>query len=101
MNAIVKPSISPRQAALIFLALALASGVGVALSQPDSSSHTSSLNFNLVWNLFLAWLPLGFAVMASRFRGSRRPAFTSVDLNAGTVGTCSPAPSLFRRTSGT
>ncbi len=27
--------------------------------------------FNLVWNLFLAWLPLGFAFFAARLRASR------------------------------
>jgi len=72
MNAIVKPSISPRQATLLFLALTLASGVGVALVAARFVVSHRFAYFNLVWNLFLAWLPLGFAFLAGRFHGSRR-----------------------------
>ena len=71
MNSIVKPSISPRQAALVFLALALASGVGVALVTARFVVSHQFAYFNLVWNIFLAWLPLGFAFLAGRFRVSR------------------------------
>jgi uncharacterized membrane protein len=72
MDPIVKPSISPRQAAWVFLALALASGAGVALVAVRSVISHQFAYFNLVWNLFLAWLPLGFAFLAGRFRGSPR-----------------------------
>jgi len=63
-------SISPRQATLVFLALALASGVGVALVAARFVVSHQFAYFNLVWNIFLAWLPLGFALLAGRFRGS-------------------------------
>jgi uncharacterized membrane protein len=72
MNAIVKPSISPRQATLVFLVLALASGVGVALVTARYAVSHQVAYFNLVWNLFLAWLPLGFAFIAGRARASQR-----------------------------
>jgi uncharacterized membrane protein len=72
MKAMVQPSISPRQATLVFLALALASGVGVALVTARFAVSHQFAYFNLVWNLFLAWLPLGFAFLAGRFRGSPR-----------------------------
>lgn len=66
-----KPSTSPRQAALVFLPLALLSGVGVALVVIRLIASHRFAYFNLVWNLFLAWLPLGFAFFADRFRASR------------------------------
>ena len=72
MNAIVEPPISPRQTALVFLALTLASGVSVALVATRFVVSHQLVYFNLVWNLFLAWLPLGFAFLAGRFRESRR-----------------------------
>jgi len=72
MSAIVKPSIAPRQATLVFLVLALASGAGVALVAARFARSHQFAYFNLVWNLFLAWLPLGFAFLAARFHGSRR-----------------------------
>jgi uncharacterized membrane protein len=72
MKAIVEPSISPRQASLVFLALALASGVSVALVAARFVVSHQFVYFNLVWNLFLAWLPLGFAFLAGRLRGSPR-----------------------------
>ena len=72
MKAIVEPSISPRQATLVFLSLALASGTGIALAAARFVVSDQVAYFNLVWNLFLAWLPLGFAFLAGRFRESPR-----------------------------
>ena len=72
MNPSVKPSISPRQATLVFLALALVSGVGFALVVARFIASHQFAYFNLIGNIFLAWLPLGFAFLAGRFRGSRR-----------------------------
>jgi uncharacterized membrane protein len=76
MNAVIKPSVSHRQAALMFLALALASGVGVVLVTARFVVSHQFAYFNLVWNIFLAWLPLGFALLAGCLRGSRRYFFT-------------------------
>jgi len=67
----MKPAASLRQGALIFLSLALASGVGVALVLARLAMSHQLAYFNLVWNLFLAWLPLGFAVLAGGFRPPR------------------------------
>ena len=50
----LKPSIAPRQAGLILLALALASVVGVALVSGRAAVSHRSAYLNLVWNLFLA-----------------------------------------------
>jgi len=75
MNPIIKPPIAPRQFTLAFLALALASGVGVTLVAARFVVSHQFAYFNLVWNIFLAWLPLGFALLAGRFRGSRRYFF--------------------------
>ena len=60
---------------LVFLALALTSGVGVALVTARFVVSHQFAYFNLVWNIFLAWLPLGFAFLAGRYRGSRRHFF--------------------------
>src|SRR5947207_7872670 len=68
---IMTPSISLRQAALVFLSLALASGIGVALVVIRFLASHQFNYFNLIWNLCLAWLPLGFAFFADRFRASR------------------------------
>lgn len=68
----LRPSIAPRQAVLIFLALACASGVAVALVIVRSVASHQLNYFNLVWNLFLGWLPLGFAFFAGRCRTSPR-----------------------------
>src|SRR5437660_2429036 len=67
----LKPSISVRSGALVFLSLALASGVGVALVLTRFAVSRQFAYFNLIWNLVLAWLPLGFAFFARRFRTSR------------------------------
>ncbi len=75
MKAIVKPSISQRQGALVFLALALTSGVGVALVSARFVVSHQFAYFNLIWNIFLAWLPLGFALLAGRFLGAWRYFF--------------------------
>jgi uncharacterized membrane protein len=68
---IVHPSISLRQATLVFLSLTLASGVAVALVIARFIASHRFAYFNLLWNLFLAWLPLCFAFFAFRFRASR------------------------------
>ena len=64
-------SVSLRQGSLIFLSLALASSVSVALVLARFIASHQFAYFNLVWNLFLAWLPLGFAFVTDRFRESR------------------------------
>ncbi len=72
MNPIVTPPISPRQATRVLLALALVSGVSVALVAGRFVRSHPFAYLNLIWNLFLAWLPLGFAFLAGGFRASRR-----------------------------
>src|SRR6266480_4138540 len=64
-------SVCLRRGSLIFLSLALASSVSVALVLVRFIPSHQFVYFNLVWNLFLAWLPLGFAFFADRFRASR------------------------------
>ncbi len=66
--------ISVRQAALVFISLSLASGVCLALAGVRFLASHQPAYLNLVWNLFLAWLPLVFAVLADRFRASPRRA---------------------------
>jgi len=68
----MKTSISIRSGAQVFLSLALASGIGVGLFVIRFVASHQLAYRNLVWNLFLAWLPLGFAFLADRFRASRR-----------------------------
>ena len=48
------------------LAAAVTSAVGVALVAGSMLWSGRRTGFFLVWNLFLAWLPLAFAVMAER-----------------------------------
>jgi len=67
----MKPSISIRSGALVFLSLALASCAGVALVIARSIASHRFAYLNLVWNLLLAWLPLVFAIFAARLRSSR------------------------------
>src|SRR5256885_7205198 len=67
----MKTSISIRSGAQVFLSLALASGIGVGLFVIRFVASHQLAYLNLVWNLFLAWLPLGFAFFADRFRASR------------------------------
>ena len=67
----MKTSISIRSGAQVFLSLALASGIGVGLFVIRFVASHQLAYRNLVWNLFLAWLPLGFAFLADRFRASR------------------------------
>lgn len=64
--------IPPRQAAIALIALLLPTGVCVALVGARFLAWRQPVYFNLVWNLFLAWLPLVFAVLACRFQTSRR-----------------------------
>jgi len=70
-----KLSISPPQAWLVFLSLTLASFVGVALVGARFVVSHRFAYFNLVWNLLLAWLPLGFAFLAVRYRSAPRRFF--------------------------
>lgn len=52
--------------AAVFLLLGIASAVGIALvGARFARSHTSHYEF-LVWNLFLAWVPVAFAALAYR-----------------------------------
>jgi uncharacterized membrane protein len=53
------------------LCLAFASSVGVLLLIARLVKSHQFAHFNLVWNLFLAWLPLGFAVLSTRAMNSR------------------------------
>ena len=71
----IRPSISLRQAVLVFVSLSLASGVGVALVAVRFAASDQFAYFNLVWNLFLAWLPLVFAFFANQVRVSRGALF--------------------------
>src|SRR5512146_1283371 len=59
--------------AVPMLALLMASGVTVALSFARMAWTGRSHEWGLEWNLFLAWLPLAFALLAAdEYR--RRPA---------------------------
>jgi uncharacterized membrane protein len=71
-NASPRTAIPARQAALVFLALTLASGVSLGFVGIRFATSLQFAYFHLVWNLFLAWLPLGFAFFAGRSRGSPR-----------------------------
>jgi uncharacterized membrane protein len=66
-----KSSISLHRGVLICIALALASAIGVALVLLRYLMVHQFEYFNLLWNLFLAWLPLGFAFCADYFHASR------------------------------
>jgi len=63
-----------RETAAPMLALAFASGVSIALVIVRIAS-TGDIHYGLlIWNLFLAWLPLIFAVLAGEhFRKSAKP----------------------------
>jgi len=50
-------------------------GVGVALVAVRFAASDQFAYFNLVWNLFLAWLPLVFAFFANQVRVSRGALF--------------------------
>src|SRR5215468_5243308 len=62
-----------RERAIPVLALLFASGVGVALVIARIL-WTGNIKYGfLIWNLFLAWLPLGFALLAcDEYRGDTR-----------------------------
>jgi uncharacterized membrane protein len=59
-------TISPRRGVLLLLALGLATAVAVALVAARFVVYRQWAYSNLVWNVFLAWLPLGFALAAAR-----------------------------------
>jgi uncharacterized membrane protein len=63
--------LSVRRTGPVFLSLALASGVGIALVVARVIASHRFAYSNLVWNLFLAWLPFLFALCAGRLGASR------------------------------
>jgi uncharacterized membrane protein len=67
----IKHSVRLRRAIMMFIALAAASCLCVLLVAVRFAYSGQFTYFNLIWNLFLAWLPLGFALFAVRFPGSR------------------------------
>ncbi len=71
MNVAVKLFITLRRASLLPLALAMASAAAIALVVVRCVVSHQFAYFNLVWNLSLAWLPLGFAFGAQRSSRSR------------------------------
>ena len=46
---------------MVFVSLSLASGICLALAGVRFLGSDQVAYFNLVWNLFLAWMPLAFA----------------------------------------
>jgi len=70
----MKPNhlIESRQATILSVLLWFASGACVTLTGIRFLRSHELAYFNLVWNLFLAWLPLVFAVLASCRWQSRR-----------------------------
>jgi uncharacterized membrane protein len=63
--------LSVRRIGLVFLLLALASGIGTALVVVRVIASHGFAYSNLIWNLFLAWLPFLFALCAGRPRTTR------------------------------
>jgi uncharacterized membrane protein len=70
MRESVNPNFS-RPFVWILIALVAASVLGVGLVVVRVLYSWSLGHCYLVWNLFLAWIPLGFALLAWRFRESR------------------------------
>ncbi len=68
-------SISSRQLARLLLLLATGSFLGVALISVRFLASGHFAYFNLVWNLFLAWIPVGFSVLAWKLKTSRVSLF--------------------------
>jgi uncharacterized membrane protein len=58
---------------LLFVILILASAIGVCLVAARILYTGRFAHIYLVWNLFLAWIPLGLSLLAWRYRESRRP----------------------------
>lgn len=67
----MKPTISLQPAIKLMLCLAFASCIGVLLLMARLVKSHQLAHFNLIWNLFLAWLPLGFAVLSIRTADNR------------------------------
>ena len=64
-------SISPRQLFWLLLLLVTGSVLGVGLVGARFIASGRFAYFNLVWNLVLAWVPVGFAMLAWRLKASR------------------------------
>src|SRR2546422_11644248 len=85
-----------RETAVPVLALTFASGVSVALVLARIV-WTGNIRYGfLVWNLFLAWLPLVFALFAcEKFRNSSRPNWRFFGLAAAWLVFFPNAPYIF------
>ncbi|MEO6183558.1 MAG: DUF1361 domain-containing protein [Verrucomicrobiota bacterium] len=64
-------SISSRQLVWLLLLLVAGSILGVGLVSARFIASGRFAYFNLVWNLILAWVPVGFAMLAWRLKASR------------------------------
>jgi uncharacterized membrane protein len=65
------PSNYSRQFAGILFFLVAASIIGTCLVGTRFFVSGRFAYFNLVWNLFLAWMPVGFSMLAWKFKSSR------------------------------
>ncbi len=63
--------ISSRQLFWLLLLLVAGSALGVGLVGVRFFASGRFVYFNLVWNLILAWVPVGFALLAWRLKASR------------------------------
>lgn len=64
-------SLSSRQLAWLLLLLIASSVLGVGLISLRFIASGHVAYFNLVWNLILAWIPVGFSILAWRLKSSR------------------------------
>lgn len=64
-------SISSRQLFWLLLLLIAGSVLGVGLVSTRFIASGRFAYFNLVWNLILAWVPVGFSILAWRLKTSR------------------------------